>query len=189
MHALIFMKWFHLFLSSCSNFSLQQTRHNLNWSFREVSYRSCKPAARERSRHFADSGAGRPKLRPGGLILHRFANGLLRCVRCAARVTNPLGVAADYRIGMPVGLDLASRSFLKRNALNFFWCSPFVVCAVDSWVLRRMWEQGCGWHTSVSQPQTWHGEILFYSIQKFSRNKLRCWRRETKWRKQNSTYT
>ena len=103
---------------------------------------------------------------PGGLILHHFANGLLRCVHCAARVTNPLGVAADHRIGMPVGLDLASRSFLQRIALNFFWCSPFVTCAVVPWVLCEIWELGCGWHTSVSQPHTWHGETYFYSISK-----------------------
>ena len=105
---------------------------------------------------------------PGGLIFHSFANGLLQCVHCAAYVTIPLGVAADRRIGMPAGLDLASRSFLKQNSLNFFWCSPFIVCAVDSWILRRMWEQGCGWHTSVSQPQTWHGGSLnFIQFKKF----------------------
>ena len=120
-----------------------------------MSHRDCKPAARERSQRFADSGARRPKLRPGGLILHHFANGRLRCVHCAARVTNPLGIAADHRIGMPVGLDLASRSFLQWIALNFFWYSPLVMCVVIPWVLRKMWEQGCGWHTSVPQPHTW----------------------------------
>ena len=92
---------------------------------------------------------------PGGLILHRFANSLLRCVRCATCITNLLGVAGDCRIGMPVGLDLASWLFLRQIALNFFWCSPFVMCAVVPWVLRRMWEQGCGWHTSVHQSHTW----------------------------------
>ena len=140
---------------------------NLNRSFREVRHRDCKPAARERCWCFADSGAGRPKHRPGGLVLHRFTNGLLRCVRSAACITNLLGVAVDCRIGMPVGLDLASRHFLWQIALNFFWCSPFVICAVIPWVLSKMWEQGCGWHTSVSQPHTWHVETHFYSIQNF----------------------
>ena len=101
-----------------------------------MSHRDCKPATRERSWRFADSGAGRPKHRPGGLVLHRFTNGLLRCVRSAACITNLLGVAVDCRIGMPVGLDLASRHFLWQIALNFFWCSPFIMCAVIPWVLR-----------------------------------------------------
>ena len=92
---------------------------------------------------------------PCGLILHCFANGLLCCVRCAVQVTNPLGIAADHRIGMPTVLDLASRSFLQWIALNFFWYSPLVMCAANHWVLRRIWEQGCGWHTSVYRPHIW----------------------------------
>ena len=103
-----------------------------------MSYKTCKPAARERSRRFADSGAGRPKLRPGGLIFRHFANGPLRCVRCAERVTNPLGVAADRRIGMLVGLDLAGQLFLWRTVLSLFWCSPFVLRDVVPWVLCEM---------------------------------------------------
>lgn len=127
----------------------------MNWSFREVSYRSCKPAAWERSRRFTDSGAGRPKLRPGGLIFHRFANGQLQCVRCAACVTIPLGVVADRRIGMPVGLDLASRSSIQlRKSWSWaFSCSGryciLATIKISTRQLRLNWiwrgKQGTYW--------------------------------------------
>ena len=67
--------------------------------------------------------------------------------------------------------------FWSELPSTFFWCSPFIVYAANSWVLRRMWEQGCGWHTSVSQPQTWHrGNFVLFNSKFSKQNKLRCWR-------------
>ena len=79
--------------------------HHLNWNFREVSYRDRKPAPQAKSRCFAASGAGRPKIRPGGLIFHQFSSFLLQGVRYTARVTFPLGVAEHRKIDMPTGLE------------------------------------------------------------------------------------